>query len=125
MWSLFLCIGSVGAGLAVALGAFGAHVLEARISADLMDTFQTGVRYHMLHAVALMIVALAADRPAAARLFKIAGYLFIIGTVIFSGSLYVLALTGVRTLGAVTPVGGVCFLAGWAFAAVAAYRGER
>lgn len=125
MMNRFLAAGSIGAGLAVALGAFGAHVLEARISADLMETYQTGVQYHMLHAVGLLIVALAAERLKAERLLQFAGNLFIAGTVIFSGSLYLLALTGIRTLGAITPIGGVCFLVGWLLLALAAWREKR
>lgn len=124
MRSRFLLIGSISAGLSVALGAFGAHVLEVRISPELMDTYQTGVQYHMLHAVALLIAALAADRPGAARLLRLAGNLFIAGTVLFSGSLYALAVTGFGKLGAITPLGGVCFIAGWILLAVAAYRKE-
>ena len=101
------------AALAVALGAFGAHALEARIEADLLETFETGVRYHFYHALALMITAAVAGHFQNQRLARVAGWLFVAGIVIFSGSLYLLALTGIRWLGAITPIGGVAFLAGW------------
>jgi uncharacterized membrane protein YgdD (TMEM256/DUF423 family) len=118
---LFFGLGSVLALLAVGLGAFGAHALADRLSADLLGTYETGVRYHVYHALGLLAVAYAATRwpgtPVAA-----AGWLFVAGIVLFSGSLYLLALTGVRWLGAVTPLGGVAFLAGWALLAWAALR---
>jgi uncharacterized membrane protein YgdD (TMEM256/DUF423 family) len=105
----------------VAAGAFGAHALAERLSADLLEVFQTGVRYHLVHALALLVVGLAVDlRPH--RLWDVAGWLFSAGIVIFGGSLYALALSGVRWLGAITPIGGLCFLAGWASVALAALR---
>jgi uncharacterized membrane protein YgdD (TMEM256/DUF423 family) len=108
---LFLGLGSLTAGLAVAVGAFGAHGLRGRLDPDMLAIFETGARYQMYHALALVAVAWAATRwPGTA----IAGWLFLAGIVIFSGSLYVLALSGVRWLGAITPLGGLCFLAGWA-----------
>ena len=107
--------------LGVGLGAFGAHGLEPRLSAGLLAVYHTGVRYELFHAVALLFVGLAADRWPTARWGR-AGWMFVAGTVLFSGSLYLLALTGVRWLGAVTPLGGVCFLLGWIFAAAASLR---
>jgi uncharacterized membrane protein YgdD (TMEM256/DUF423 family) len=98
--------------LAVALGAFGAHALRARVSADLLAVFETGVRYQMYHALALLGLSLAWTRWSMSHLTA-AGYLFIAGIVLFSGSLYLLTLTGARWWGAVTPLGGVAFLAGW------------
>ena len=117
----FLLLGALSAGLAVALGAFGAHGLRARLSPADLATFETGARYQMYHALALLAVAwVAAQAPGA--LPRAAGWLFVAGTVVFSGSLYVLVLTGQRWLGAVTPIGGVAFLAGWACLLAAALR---
>jgi uncharacterized membrane protein YgdD (TMEM256/DUF423 family) len=108
----FLFLGSLSAMLAVALGAFGAHALRASITPLRLVTFETGVRYQMYHALALILVALlTAHLPK--RLSAAAGWLFVAGTLFFSGSLYALALTGTRSWGAVAPIGGVCFLAGW------------
>ena len=120
----FLLLGALSAGLAVALGAFGAHGLRARLSPADLATFETGARYQMYHALALLAVAwVAAQVPGA--LPRAAGWLFVAGTVVFSGSLYVLVLTGQRWLGAVTPIGGVAFLAGWICLALAALRAPR
>jgi len=117
---LFFGLGSASALIAVALGAFGAHGLRARIVPDMLATFEIGVRYQMYHALALLAVGAIAGRlPAGA--VSAAGWLFVAGTVIFSGSLYTLALTGQRWLGAVTPLGGLAFLAGWAVLAWAAW----
>lgn len=115
-------VGCLSAGVAVAAGAFGAHALRARVAPDLLAVYETGARYQMYHSLAILAAAWAAERwgrPAARR----AGWLFLAGIVLFAGSLYLLALTGTRWLGAVTPLGGVCFLAGWASLAVAAGRG--
>jgi uncharacterized membrane protein YgdD (TMEM256/DUF423 family) len=109
---LFAVFGAASGFLSVAAGAFGAHALKARLATDLLEIFETAARYQMYHALALVLVALAYDRWAAAHVAW-AGWLFMLGTVIFSGSLYLLALTGMRWLGAVTPIGGLCFLAGW------------
>lgn len=119
----FLVLGALSAGISVAAGAFGAHALKARLSPDLLAIFETGARYEMYHALGLVAAAWAASRgPAAAGAAAWAGWLFVAGTVLFSGSLYALALTGVRALGAVTPLGGVAFLAGWIALAIAALR---
>ncbi len=113
---LFIGIGAVAAGLAVAFGAFGAHGLEARVTPERLNTFETGVRYQMYHALALLFVGWAAAQwpgwPVTA-----AGYLFVAGMLVFSGSLYLLVLTDTPWLGAVTPLGGVAFIAGWALLA--------
>jgi uncharacterized membrane protein YgdD (TMEM256/DUF423 family) len=111
MERLFVVLGSLSALIAVALGAFGAHGLRARVSPDMLVTFETGARYHMYHALGMLAVGWAATRWPGAPL---AGWLFLAGTVLFSGSLYVLVLTGQRWLGAVTPFGGVAFILGWA-----------
>jgi uncharacterized membrane protein YgdD (TMEM256/DUF423 family) len=114
----FWWLGCVFGLLAVAAGAFGAHALRARLPADLLAVFETAARYQMYHALALLAVALVAAR-APSSLAAAAGWLFCAGIVLFSGSLYALALTGIRVLGAVTPLGGLCFLAGWAALALA------
>ena len=110
----FSLIGAILGFLGVAFGAFGAHALKNRLSPDLLGVFETGVRYQMYHTLAVLIVAAAIGHIGNARLLVIAGWLFFAGTVLFSGSLYVLALTGVGMLGAITPIGGVLFLLGWA-----------
>jgi uncharacterized membrane protein YgdD (TMEM256/DUF423 family) len=109
---VFFLIGAVSAGLGVAIGAFAAHGLRGRLTADMLNVFETGVRYQMYHALALLAVACVTAR-APSVLGSVAGWLFVAGTVVFSGSLYALALTGWRGLGAVTPLGGAAFLAGW------------
>lgn len=113
---LVFALGSVLGGLAVALGAFGAHALRAHLGPDLLAAFETGVRYQMFHALALLALALAIARWPQRRLAAAAWLLFA-GTVVFSGSLQVLAVTGARWLGAVTPVGGIVLIAGWTVAA--------
>ncbi|MDX1387998.1 MAG: DUF423 domain-containing protein [Acidobacteriota bacterium] len=122
MASTWFATGAVAAALGVALGAFGAHTLKSRIGADLLEVYETGVRYHLIHALALLAVAWAASRWPGA-LTNAAGWLFVAGIVLFSGSLYVLAVSGVRWLGAITPLGGVAFIAGWICLAIAAVRG--
>ncbi len=119
---LFLALGAISALISVAAGAFGAHALRTRLEPDLLATFETGARYQMYHALGLVAVAWATSRWPGA-LVAAAGWLLVAGTVLFSGSLYALALTGVRALGAVTPVGGVAFLAGWALLAWSVLRG--
>lgn len=120
MERVFFGLGSVSAGLAVALGAFAAHGLRSRISPEALQTFETGARYHMYHALALLAVAWAAARwPGGA--VTAAGWLFVVGTLLFSGSLYLLAVTGVRVLGAITPFGGLAFILGWLALAWAAW----
>ncbi|MBI3244313.1 MAG: DUF423 domain-containing protein [Chloroflexi bacterium] len=120
---VFYIIGGILSGLAVALGAFGAHGLRARLTADLLATFETGVRYHMYHALALLVVAAAVSKWPGSNWPVLAGWLFVAGTILFSGSLYLLAVTGLRWLGAITPFGGLAFLAGWACLVIAAVRG--
>jgi uncharacterized membrane protein YgdD (TMEM256/DUF423 family) len=119
----FILIGSLLGGLAVALGAFGAHALEARLSADDLSTFQTAVRYQMYHALALLAVAFALGRWPDAGVLNLAGWLFVAGVGLFSGSLYLLSLAGIRWMGAVAPLGGAAFIAGWLCLALAAWKG--
>ena len=119
----FLLIGSVLGFLGVALGAFAAHALKNRLSPEMLAVFETGVRYQMYHAFAVLIVAAAIGRIGNANLLVIAGWFFFAGILLFSGSLYALALTGVGMLGAITPVGGMLFLIGWA--CLALFAGAR
>ncbi len=119
---LFLTIGALSGFLSVALGAFAAHGLKSRLTGDMLEIFETGVRYQMYHALALLGVAWACTRWPG-TLTNSAGWLFVVGTLIFSFSLYVLSLSGIRWLGAITPIGGLAFLAGWLCLAVAAFRG--
>jgi uncharacterized membrane protein YgdD (TMEM256/DUF423 family) len=119
---LFFMLGSLSAGLAVVLGAFGAHALKARLAPDMLAVYETGVRYHLVHALALLAVAWAATRwPGSA--VSASGWLFVAGTVLFSGSLYALSLSGVRGLGAITPLGGVAWIVGWLCLAWGAWQG--
>ncbi len=108
----FFVVGSVLAGVAVAAGAFGAHGLKGRIEPQLLDAFATGARYQLSHALALLAVAWGVGRWPQARL-ELGGWLIAAGTIVFSGSLFLMALTGARRLGAITPVGGVLLIAGW------------
>ena len=115
-------LGALLALAAVALGAFGAHALKARLAPDMAAVWQTAVQYHGWHALALLAVGLVLiQRPDAAAV-AVAGWLFVAGVALFSGSLYLLALTDTRALGAITPVGGAAFLAGWAAFAWGAWR---
>lgn len=109
---LFFGVGALSALISVAAGAFGAHALRARLTPDYLAVFETAARYQMYHALALLAVAWAVTRwPGGLAVWS--GWLFVAGTVLFSGSLYALALTGIRGLGAITPLGGGAFLAGW------------
>ena len=114
--------GAVLALLGVLLGAFGAHALRAQLGADMLAVYQTGVQYHLIHALGIVVIAiLAATQPKWRRL-HLAGWLMAAGVVLFSGSLYLLAITGVRTFGAITPLGGLCFIAAWGLLAIAPVR---
>lgn len=115
----FLLIGALAGFLGVALGAFGAHGLRARLSPEMLAVFETGVRYQMYHALAIVAVGLMMPRLGG-WLVQLAGWCFAAGIVLFSGSLYLLAVTGVTALGAVTPIGGLLFLVGWACLAIVA-----
>lgn len=113
--------GSISACIGVAAGAFGAHALKSVVPPELLAVYETGVRYQLLHAVALLAVGLAAEIRPEGR-WALPTWLFVAGTVLFSGSLYILALTGIRWLGAVTPLGGLCFLGGWLAVAAIGWR---
>ncbi len=120
---LFLLLGSLLAGLAVALGAFGAHALRDRLGADLLNTFETAVRYQMYHALAMLAVGLIISRFPSSLFIPASGWLFLAGIILFSGSLYLLCFTGIRWLGAITPLGGVAFILGWLALAWGVWRG--
>ena len=114
-------IGAAAMFLAVALGAFGAHALRQRLSPEMLAVFEVGVRYHVYHALALFAVAWVSDRNPGG-LAQASGWAFALGIVVFSGSLYLLTLTGMRWLGAITPIGGIAFLAGWVLLFLASTR---
>jgi uncharacterized membrane protein YgdD (TMEM256/DUF423 family) len=118
MADTFMLIGSLAGFVGVGAGAFGAHGLRSRLSPDMLGIFETAVRYQMYHALALLITAVVVGRVGDARLLTVAGWSFITGIVLFSGSLYALALTGITGLGAITPIGGLAFLIGWGCLAV-------
>jgi uncharacterized membrane protein YgdD (TMEM256/DUF423 family) len=120
MGARYLALMALNAFIAVACGAFGAHALKTRLTPELLDTWQTAVQYQMFHCVGLLAVALWPHTGTNAALLKWSGRLFGVGLVLFCGSLYVLALSGVRILGAITPIGGVAWLLAWALLAKAA-----
>ncbi|TMH17795.1 MAG: DUF423 domain-containing protein [Betaproteobacteria bacterium] len=111
---LFLTAGGLAALAAVVLGAFGAHALKSRLSAEMLALWHTGVEYHVYHALGLLAVGLVATQLPESALLKWSGWLMLAGIALFSGSLYALALSGERWLGAITPIGGLGFLAAWA-----------
>lgn len=109
---MFAILGALSAALGVGAGAFAAHALQGGLTPELVTVFETGVRYHLIHALALFAAAWATTRWRG-RALNVAGWLFLAGTILFSGSLYALSLSGVRALGAITPLGGAAFVAGW------------
>ncbi|MBI3189277.1 MAG: DUF423 domain-containing protein [Ignavibacteriales bacterium] len=119
MNKLFFVLASLFSFFGVALGAFAAHMLKQKLSPDMFNIFEVGVRYHMYHALGLFIVAWAASHISNAH---VAGWLFVAGIFLFSGSLYLLSITGIKWLGAITPFGGLCFLAGWLYLAWKGYQ---
>ncbi|REK69298.1 DUF423 domain-containing protein [Paenibacillus paeoniae] len=118
----YFIIGAVNAALAIILGAFGAHGLEDKLSEHYLDVFETGVKYHMYSALGLMLIALLDKMIGGSRKVLIGGRLILAGTIIFSGSLYILSLTGFSKLGIITPIGGVAMIAGWVFVIVGAAK---
>lgn len=122
MAKLFLTLASLSGLLAVAFGAFGAHALKHRLDDYARGVYETAVQYHFYHSLALLAVGLLALSHPQLALLRSSGWLFLLGMVIFSGSLYLLSLTGVRWLGAVTPIGGLAFIAGWGCLAAAAWK---
>ena len=120
----FFRAAAISALVAVLAGAFAAHALRARLEPDALSAFETGARYQMYHAFALFVVSWAVRRCPPSRAAYWAGWLFMAGTVLFSGSLYLLALSGTRWLGAITPIGGLTFLLGWLCLALASWPAE-
>jgi uncharacterized membrane protein YgdD (TMEM256/DUF423 family) len=118
----FIIIGAINAFLSVALGAFGAHALEGKISQKYIDTWNTGVLYQMFHSIGILIVGVLAGNIAASSMLNWSGWLMLIGIVLFSGSLYVLSLSGIKVLGAITPLGGVAFLIAWVLLIITAVK---
>ncbi len=119
---IFILLGSLNAFLGVALGAFGAHGLKTRVTPELLAVWQTGVQYHLVHALALILIGILCRLMPDAALVRPAGRLLLVGVVLFSGSLYLLVLSGIRGLGLITPFGGIAFLGGWLLLALAAWR---
>ncbi|OIJ11797.1 hypothetical protein BKP37_15270 [Anaerobacillus alkalilacustris] len=122
MLNLFLLIGSINMAIAVGLGAFGAHGLQPKLTEKMFNIYQTGVQYHMIHAVAIILVAIISDRLGDPTILFWAGWSFVLGVIFFSGSLYVLSISGVKILGAITPIGGVLFIVGWILLAFGALK---
>lgn len=119
---LFILLGSVNAALAVILGAFGAHMLKARLSPEMLNVYQVGSHYHFYHAIGMLVVGLLAAQIHNDAAVQLSGFLMLGGIVLFSGSLYLLAVTGLTWLGAVAPLGGLAFIAAWVVLAVAVLR---
>lgn len=115
-------IGALAAAVAVALGAFGAHGLKSRVEPEMLAVFETAARYQMYHALGLLAVGWASSRSPDSIGISVAGWLFLCGIAIFSGSLYAMTFTGMRWLGAITPLGGLCFISGWVALAVGMWK---
>ena len=122
MAKLFITLASLSGMSAVILGAFGAHALKNRLDEYALGVFETAVQYHFYHSLALLAVGIIALQQPQTMLLKSSGWLFLLGIVVFSGSLYLLSVTGVRWLGAITPLGGLAFIAGWACLATASWK---
>ncbi|WP_336078507.1 DUF423 domain-containing protein [Paenibacillus sp. 203] len=120
---ILLLLGCIVMFLAVALGAFGAHALKKRLSADMLSIFQTGIQYQIAHGLGLLLLGVLADSLVHSSLIVTAGWVMLVGILLFSGSLYALSISGVRKLGAITPLGGVAFLASWVIVIVAVVQG--
>jgi len=121
MNSNWFTTGAIAAAVGVALGAFGAHGLKSRVSTEMLAVFETGVRYHLIHAIGLLAVGWAATRWPGATVNG-AGYCLLSGILLFSGSLYTMTFTGLRWLGAITPLGGLAFIIGWLLLALSSWR---
>jgi uncharacterized membrane protein YgdD (TMEM256/DUF423 family) len=121
MTRIFIAIAAILAGLSVGAGAFASHALKTQLTESAREIFETGAKYQMYHALALLLVAVLLSRAeTASNSLIVAGYAFIVGIALFSGSLYALSLSGIKWLGAITPLGGVAFLIGWGAIAIAA-----
>lgn len=122
MFKLFASVGSINALIAVMLGAFGAHALKSRLTSEMMEIFQTAVQYHFYHALGLLAVGIIAVHLPESNWLKASGWLMLAGIVIFSGSLYILSITGIKWLGAITPIGGTAFILAWILLTVAVLK---
>ncbi len=122
MAKLFITLASLSGMLAVTFGAFGAHALRSRLDEHAQSVFQTAVQYHFYHSLALLAVGVIALSQPQTALLRSSGYLFVVGIVVFSGSLYLLSMSGLRWLGAITPLGGLAFIAGWGCLAAASWK---
>ncbi|MCP3810111.1 DUF423 domain-containing protein [Paenibacillus sp. Lou8.1] len=120
---ILLLLGCIVMFLAVALGAFGAHALKKRLSADMLSIFQTGIQYQIAHGLGLLLLGVLADSLVHSSLIVTAGWVMLVGILLFSGSLYALSISGARKLGAITPLGGLAFLASWVIVIVAVVQG--
>ena len=119
---IFLLLGSLSAGLAVVVGAFGAHGLKQKLTVELMAAYQAGVQYHFYHALGLLLVGVIGFYIEQTWVYKASGWLMMAGILLFSGSLYLLAVTGVKWLGAITPIGGLAWIFAWTCLALAIYK---
>ena len=122
MAKLFITLASLSGMLAVVFGAFGAHALKGKLDDQALKVFETAVQYHFYHTFALLVVGVIALNQPQTVLLKSSGWLFVVGVLVFSGSLYLLSLTGVRWLGAITPLGGLALIAGWACLAATGWK---
>jgi len=119
---VFVILGGLNALMGVALGAFGAHGLKSRVTGEMLTVWQTGVHYHLVHALGLVLIGILCQLMPEASLLRYAGWTILTGAVLFSGSLYVMVLTDIRMLGMITPLGGVAFLVGWLLLVIAAWQ---
>lgn len=119
---IFVVLGSLSAFIGVALGAFGAHGLKTRVAPEMLTVWQTGVQYHLVHALGLVLIGVLCQLMPETSLIRSAGWMLLIGTILFSGSLYLLVLSDIRALGMITPLGGVAFLIGWLLVAIAVWQ---
>lgn len=122
MSRFFIALGTFNAFLCVALGAMGAHVLKAQLTADMLANYQTGVQYHFYHALGLVLVGLLFDRFSSSRLLTASGMLMCAGILFFSGTLYIISLTGIRGLGMIAPLGGISYMSAWLLLTYAAWK---
>ncbi|TCP66273.1 DUF423 domain-containing protein [Baia soyae] len=119
---LFLLLGSINMALSIALGAFGAHGLKDKVAEKMIANWNTGAHYHMIHALGMLVVGILLSKVQSSGMLTASGWLMLVGVVLFSGSLYVMAVTGVTKLGAITPIGGLAFIVAWVLVAVAVYK---
>jgi uncharacterized membrane protein YgdD (TMEM256/DUF423 family) len=119
---LFVTLGALSAFLGVALGAFGAHGLKSRVNPEMLAVWQTAVHYHLVHALGMLLIGILCQLMPESSLIRNSGWMLLVGTVLFSGSLYVMVLSDIRALGMITPFGGVAFLIGWLLIVIAAWQ---